>query len=413
MNQTVELQRLMQNEQKTAPSMFLTGARPLLLQMLNQIAIGQLTLTLPCGQVLRYVGQQDGIHAQLDIFDLRAIRAIEQRADIGLAESYRDGWVDSPDMLALLRLVLANQAALADTLRGKWYGKLIYRLKHFKNRNTKAGSAKNIHAHYDLGNDFYRLWLDPSMTYSAAWFRDGNLSLEQAQWAKYARLFDQLGVQAGDRVLEIGCGWGGFAEYAAKRGVHVTGVSLSVEQLKYANARLAALNLSHLVDLRYQDYRDIQAEQPFDAIVSIEMIEAVGEAYWPSYFQQLQRLVKSGGHVAIQAITIDEQYFDHYLKSTDFIQQYIFPGGMLASPTRLRLEVQNVGLAWQNVMSFGLDYAETLRLWREKFDQVLPQVRALGFDEGFIRLWRFYYVYCEAGFLSHRTSVYQVLLQKP
>jgi cyclopropane-fatty-acyl-phospholipid synthase len=251
------------------------------------------------------------------------------------------------------------------------------------------------------------------MTYSSAWFATPDTPLEDAQIAKYARLFDWLNVKAGDRVLEIGCGWGGFAEYAAKRGVHVTGVSLSKEQLNYARARLTRQGLGHLADLRYQDYRDIRTEQPFDAIVSIEMIEAVGESYWSSYFAQLSVLVKRGGKIGIQAITIDESRFDSYRHSTDFIQQYIFPGGMLASPTRLKKEVETVGLAWEHADDFGVDYARTLKLWREKFEQTLPQIRPLGFDEGFIRLWRFYYIYCEAGFLTNRTSVYQLFLSKP
>jgi cyclopropane-fatty-acyl-phospholipid synthase len=315
-------------------------------------------------------------------------------------------------LLALLQLALANEAMLTAAFQGKWYGKLFYRLKHWQNRNTKRGSAKNIHAHYDLGNDFYQLWLDPSMTYSSAWFEHPDMSLEDAQITKYARLFDWLEVKAGDRVLEIGCGWGGFAEYAAKRGVHVTGVSLSKEQLSYARARLTRQGLGHLADLRYQDYRDICTEQPFDAIVSIEMIEAVGESYWPSYFAQLSALVKRGGKIGLQAITIDESRFEHYRHSTDFIQQYIFPGGMLASPTRLKHEVETVGLTWERADDFGFDYAQTLKLWREKFEQTLPQIRPLGFDEGFIRIWRFYYIYCEAGFLSRRTSVYQLFLSK-
>lgn len=411
MNQPFDLQRALQATAK--PEVFLFGQTPLLLRLLSKIAAGELWLTLPNGEVRHYRGSKTGISADLQIHDLRALDAIAKSADIGFAESYREGWLDSSDLLALLQLALANEAILTAAFEGKWYGKLFYRLKHWQNRNTKRGSAKNIHAHYDLGNDFYQLWLDPSMTYSSAWFATPDTPLEDAQIAKYARLFDWLNVKAGDRVLEIGCGWGGFAEYAAQRGVHVTGVSLSKEQLNYARARLTRQGLGHLADLRYQDYRDIRTEQPFDAIVSIEMIEAVGESYWSSYFAQLSALVKRGGKIGIQAITIDESRFDSYRHSTDFIQQYIFPGGMLASPTRLKQEVETVGLTWEHADDFGVDYAKTLKLWREKFEQTLPQIRPLGFDEGFIRIWRFYYIYCEAGFLTNRTSVYQLFLSKP
>ncbi len=414
MNQSIDFNR---SEPVKKSVRHLLGFRktPLLLKLLSKLAVGELQLTLPDGQKQRYVGQQAGVCADLTLHDWRACDAIIKSADIGFAESYRDGWLDSNDLLALLRLALANEAALSAAFDGKWYGKLFYLFKHWRNRNTKTNSQKNIHAHYDLGNNFYQLWLDPSMTYSSALFSEKNQSLESAQNAKYARLFEQLAVREGDHVLEIGCGWGGFAEYAALRGVRVTGVSLSREQLTYANQRLSKLGLSHLVDLRYQDYRDIQVAQgqAFDAIVSIEMIEAVGEAYWPSYFKQLHDLVKPNGQIALQAITIDESRFESYRSSTDFIQQYIFPGGMLASPTRLRQEVEQVGLHWNDALAFGQDYAETLLRWRQVFEQNLDQIRAQGFDEDFIRIWRFYYVYCEAGFLSNRTSVYQLHLHKP
>ena len=414
MNQSIDFNRAKPMKRSVRES-FGFQKTPLLLRLLSKLAVGELHLTLPNGQKKHYIGQQTGIKADLVLHDWRACDAIIKSADIGFAESYRDGWLDSTDLLALLQLALANEAALSAAFAGKWYGKLFYQLKHWKNRNTKTNSKKNIHAHYDLGNDFHQLWLDPSMTYSSALFTDQNQTLESAQTAKYARLFDQLAVSAGDHVLEIGCGWGGFAEYAARRGVRVTGVSLSKQQLNYANQRLSTLGLGHLVDLRYQDYRDIRVEygRAFDAIVSIEMIEAVGEAYWPSYFQQLHDLVKPNGQITLQAITIDESRFDSYRSSTDFIQQYIFPGGMLASPTRLQQEVKQVGLHWCSAIDVGHDYAETLLRWRQAFEQQLEQIRTLGFDEGFIKIWRFYYVYCEAGFLSNRTSVYQVHLHKP
>lgn len=380
------------------------------LNALQKLHVGTLHLTLPDGSQNTLRGQVETEQtASMHIRDDRFYKALMTKGNIGMAESYRDGWVDSSDMLALLLLAIKNQSVLNQALRGKWYGKLLYRIKHWQNRNTKTNSKKNIHAHYDLGNDFYQLWLDESMTYSSAIFDANQVKTEDlsiAQERKYARMFDQANLKAGDKVLEIGCGWGGFAEYAAKRDVHVVGVSLSKEQLNFANERLAKQGLDHLCDLRFQDYRDIP-ETDFDAIVSIEMIEAVGHEFWDSYFDCLHSKVKSGGHIVVQSITIADETFDSYKNSTDFIQQYIFPGGMLPAPKSIKQMLKTHHLKLTDYFEFGIDYAETLRRWEVDFEEKLSQIRMQGFDEAFIKIWRFYYIYCQAGFLSGNTDVCQ------
>jgi cyclopropane-fatty-acyl-phospholipid synthase len=279
-------------------------------------------------------------------------------------------------------------------------------------RNTKKNSSKNIHAHYDLGNSFYGLWLDPSMTYSSAWFEDKrDQDLQTAQHAKVRRALRMVGVQTGSRVLEIGCGWGGLAEIgAAEFGAQMTGITLSPSQLAFAQQRLDALALS--ADLRLQDYRDTN-DGPYDAICSIEMIEAVGREYWPTYFQTIAKLLKPGGRACVQSIVIDDALYERYALGTDFIQQYIFPGGCLPSPSAFRQHAQAAGLRVVDEFAFGLDYAHTLRLWRERFMQVKPQVLALGFDERFVRIWQFYLAYCEAAFMEANTDVVQYTLLKP
>jgi cyclopropane-fatty-acyl-phospholipid synthase len=297
---------------------------------------------------------------------------------------------------------------------GTWAGRLLHRLRHLLNRNTRANSQKNIHAHYDLGNPFYRLWLDGTMNYSAAWFQ-GRLDqdLAQAQHAKVRRALRMAGVQPGHRVLEIGCGWGALAELGGQEfGARMHGVTLSHEQLAFANARMQRLGLANTTDLRLQDYRDID-DGPYDAICSIEMLEAVGQEYWPTYFESVARLLKSGGKACVQTITIDDSLFDRYVKSTDFIQQYIFPGGCLPCPREFRAQAERAGLKVIDELAFGLDYAETLRRWRHQFMADKAQVLQLGFDERFIRIWEFYLAYCEAAFEQHNTDVMQFTLVKP
>jgi cyclopropane-fatty-acyl-phospholipid synthase len=285
-------------------------------------------------------------------------------------------------------------------------------VRHLLNRNSRAGSRKNIHAHYDIGNAFYQLWLDPSMTYSSARFSPASgTDLAQAQAQKYRDILGQLALRPGERVLEIGCGWGGFAEVAAREaGAHVTGLTLSTQQLAYARQRMQDAGLDHLAELRLCDYRDSKGQ--YDAVASIEMFEAVGEAYWPSYFDCVARSLKPGGRACVQTIVIADELFERYRTGTDFIQQYIFPGGMLPSPSAFRAMAQASGLAVTREFAFGIDYADTLAAWRHAFQARLDAVRAQGFDERFIRIWDFYLCYCEAAFRAGNTSVMHFTLEK-
>ncbi len=390
------------------------------LRMLQGLAIGTLDVQLPDGQHARF-GQDPALHPQapragLHLRDWAACSAAVKSGDIGFAEAYIAGQWSTPDLTALLKVLIANRTHLESIVYGHWLGRLAYRIKHLLNHNSKGNSRKNIQAHYDLGNDFYRLWLDPSMSYSSAWF-EGDLSrpLLDAQDAKYRRVLSEAGVlggPAGLRVLEVGCGWGGLAELATREcQAHLTGVTLSTEQLAWAQERLAKAGVGKQADLRLQDYRDI-TDPPFDAIVSIEMFEAVGQQYWPGYFAMLGRLLKPGGRACIQTITIHDDLFDRYSKSTDFIQQYIFPGGMLPSDREFKRHAERAGLKVVNSLAFGPDYAETLRRWRADFQQHIQAVQRLGFDERFQRIWEFYLCYCEAAFDTDNTNVMQYTLVK-
>ncbi|MEY2622189.1 MAG: hypothetical protein RIT26_2009 [Pseudomonadota bacterium] len=381
--------------------------------LLARAQLGTLTLQDPDGQT-RVYGAGQAPHAMIHVHDKAVFDLAMKSGDIGFAEAYIDRLWSTPDLSLLLQWALVNRRALEDVIYGRWWGRLFYQLRHWSRRNTRHNSARNIHAHYDLGNDFYRLWLDPSMNYSSAWFQgDHAMPMAQAQQAKMARALAQAGVRPGaaQRVLEIGCGWGAVAEKAAREyGARLTGVTLSHEQLDWARLRLTQAGLS--ADLRLQDYRDIQ-DEPFDAIVSIEMLEAVGQAYWPTYFQTAHRLLKPGARACIQTIVIDDALFDRYIRGTDFIQQYIFPGGCLPCPARLREVAQAAGLVVEDSFSFGRDYARTLRLWRHDFLAQRDQVLAQGFDERFIRTWEFYLAYCEAAFEQGSTDVVQYTLRRP
>ncbi|MEQ6310554.1 cyclopropane-fatty-acyl-phospholipid synthase family protein [Delftia acidovorans] len=394
------------------------------LNLLERLPHGQLDLEQPDGRLLHLPRPPSGAaDAHCVLHDWQALERTLKSGDIGLAEGYIAGEWDSPDLAALLRLCMANRDHVQSLVYGSWWGRLGYRLRHLLQRNTRAGSARNIHAHYDLGNDFYRLWLDPGMSYSAAWFqgRTGqalrNADLQEAQQAKLRRTLDEVRLQSGQRLLEIGCGWGGLAEAAAQEfGARVTGVTLSREQLVWGQQRMQQAGLADAVELRYQDYRDLPARhagEPFDAIVSIEMFEAVGREYWRGYFQTLRDCLKPGGLACIQTITLREDLFARYLRSTDFIQQYIFPGGLLPSIPAFEQEARRAGLVVEGRMAFGRDYAETLRRWRQSFEERLEAVRAQGFDERFVRIWTFYLAYCEAAFDTGNTDVVQFTLRKP
>ena len=378
----------------------------LFVNLLSKISVGSLTLTDPQGSSITLGRMGEAPHADMRIYDWRACGRIMRQGDVGFAESLRRGWVDCHDLLTLFTLAMRNEK-LSSAVDGHWWALLVKRLKHWILRDkSRSGSRRNILSHYDLGNDFYRLWLDPSMTYSAGIFdQDLSRTLEQAQQYKYDRIIDQLNATPGQTVLEIGCGWGGFAERAATRGLNVVGITLSDAQLEWATARMENAGLSDRVTLRLQDYRDVTGQ--FDHIVSIEMFEAVGLLHWHSYFQTLERCLKPGGRIVVQTIDIADTHFDAYRDGTDFIQQYIFPGGMLPSPKRFEHECQRVGLQSVAVKSIGLDYAETMKRWAQKFELHISSIREQGFDESFIRIWRMYLAYCEAGFRETRIDVKQ------
>jgi cyclopropane-fatty-acyl-phospholipid synthase len=398
----------------TAPSLSLGAGAPSaarrVLRLLAGLAHGTLTLQLPDGSLHRF-GSGEAPQAALHLRRWEALGAALRSGDIGFAEAYVAGDWSTPDLPALLALLLRNRRALEDVVYGHWAGQLWYRLRHLLRRNSKTGSRQNIQAHYDLGNAFYSLWLDETMNYSSALFEGGyGQPMAQAQQAKMRRALRMAGVQPGHRVLEIGCGWGALAELAgAEFGASVTGVTLSTEQLAWGQRRLAGAGLPG--ELRLQDYRDLR-EEPFDAICSIEMVEAVGREYWPGYFGSVARLLKPGGRACIQSIVIDDALWPRYVRGTDFIQQYIFPGGCLPCPAEFRKAAAQAGLRVADEFAFGADYAETLRRWRDAFLARRAEVLALGFDEPFMRLWEFYLAYCEAAFAERSIDVVQYTLVK-
>lgn len=392
-----------------------------LLRLLERLPVGQLELRLPDGALLQLpTAAPAGPRAVLQLRSWAVFERTLQSGDIGFAESFIDGDWDSPDLSALLRLCLANRDHIEGVIYGRWWGRLAYRLRHLLRRNSRSGSARNIHAHYDLGNDFYRLWLDPGMSYSAAWFEGQDphdVDLACAQLAKTRRALREAGVAPGKRVLEIGCGWGYLAEVAARDfDAKVTGITLSAEQLRWGRQRIEDAGLDGQVQLLHLDYRDLPARhaaEPFDAIVSIEMFEAVGREYWAGYFRALNACLKPGGRACIQTITIRDDLFARYVKSTDFIQQYIFPGGLLPSPSAFEAEARRAGFVVENRLAFGRDYAETLRRWRTAFEARLDEAQRQGFDRRFQRIWGFYLAYCEAAFDAGSTDVIQFTLRKP
>ena len=412
------------NTTTTSPAFTLPAGAPsaahATLKLLMRLKHGTLTVKLPDGSVQRYGGNSENgqnPQASLHLLNWNVCSAALKSGDIGFAESYMAGDWTTPHLTDLLQVFIVNRKEVEDVIYGTWLGRFVYRVKHLLNRNTKANSQKNIHAHYDLGNAFYELWLDGTMNYSSAIFETPETSMQDAQHAKVRRALRMARVKPDDRVLEIGCGWGALAEKATKEfGASVVGVTLSTEQLEWANQRLLREGVASKADLRLQDYRDIgktTQDEPFDAICSIEMVEAVGREYWPEYFQTVSRLLKPGGHACIQSIVIADELFERYLTSTDFIQQYVFPGGCLPCPKEFRAQAALAGLQVVDEFSFGQDYARTLQLWREQFTAQHAHVLQLGFDERFIRIWEFYLSYCEAAFLEANTDVVQYTLRKP
>ena len=386
------------------------------LKLLQRLRYGSLTVHLPDGAMQRFGGDASP-HATLHLNNWNVCAATLKSGDIGFAESFIAGDWSTPNLTELLRVLVKNRAEVENMIYGTWAGRLLYRIKHLLHRNTRANSQKNIHAHYDLGNAFYQLWLDETMNYSAAIFNgDPGQPMAQAQQTKVRRALQLAGVRHGDRVLEIGCGWGALAEMACTEfSASVVGVTLSTEQLSFAQSRLQRLAVATgagaQAELRLQDYRDI-TDAPFDAICSIEMVEAVGQEYWPTYFATVARLLKPGGRACVQSIVIDDALFERYVGSTDFIQQYIFPGGCLPCPREFRAQAQAAGLVVVDEYAFGHDYAETLRRWREAFLAQRAQVLSQGFDQRFMHIWEFYLAYCEAAFTENNVDVMQFTLQK-
>lgn len=376
------------------------------LKPLSQIQYGTLVVELPDGSQMRFQGPQAGPNAAITVNSYRLARRL-LKGDIGLAEGFIHGDWDSPDVVSVLRLLAANQQVVeGGKAQVAW--RLMQSLTHFMRRNTPAGARRNIMAHYDLGNRFYAAWLDAGMTYSSA-YRLGE-DLQQGQRQKYARLTEIGGIGPGDRVLEIGCGWGGYMEYAAQLGAHVTGITISPTQFGYAQRRISEAGLQSQADVALRDYRDERGL--YDRVVSIEMFEAVGEAYWQNYFDVVARCLRPGGTAAFQIITIDEKFFPRYRAELDFIRHYIFPGGML--PTRdVLVELgTRVGLELTHEEGFGADYAATCRMWRQAFLEAWPLIAPLGFDENFRRLWLYYFYYCEAAFLSGISNVRHLAFRK-
>jgi cyclopropane-fatty-acyl-phospholipid synthase len=374
---------------------------------------GRLDFILPDGRRFRAEGPKPGIVAELQVVNPDVFARLIREGDLGFCDSYLDGWWSSPDLQAFLDLVQcpANNI-VSDGFPGMALVRAFERFRFWLQSNSKAQARKNIAHHYDLGNDFYRLWLDETMTYSSGLFVTGQESLETAQRLKYASMVDQMGAAPGDHVLEIGCGWGGFAEYAAKeRGLRVTGLTISQAQYDYAVDRIEKAGLSDRVDIKLQDYRDERGS--YDGIASIEMFEAVGERYWPVYFGSLRERLKPGRHATLQIITIPDHRWHVYRRGVDFIQKYIFPGGMLPAPSVLRAEVERAGLTVKGSIEFGISYSLTLRRWHETFAARWSEARGLGFDERFKRMWDFYLASCAGAFQGGNCDVTQITVTRP
>ncbi len=378
----------------------------------REIRCGVLILLTPDGARFRFSGPRPGPVARLEIRRWRAVAKMLVASGIGFADAYADGDFETPDLHGLLRFAALNTGHDDPRPPASLIGRIAARMRHRLRPNSRAGSRRNIAFHYDLGNGFYRQWLDETMTYSSACFAPGITDLAEAQKEKYRRLITALEAKPGDHVLELGCGWGGFALLAAREyDLRVTGLTLSRRQHAHALKRVQEAGLADRIDIQLCDYRDCRGQ--FDHIVSIEMFEAVGERFWPDYFRTLHDRLREGGRAALQVITIDEALFENYRRSVDFIQARIFPGGMLPSPTVFSSRASEAGLVSLARSAFGADYARTLRLWASRFEESWTSIAPLGFDERFRRLWRYYLSYCRVGFEVGFIDVCHEILEKP
>jgi cyclopropane-fatty-acyl-phospholipid synthase len=378
----------------------------------GRIEAGRLDIVLPDGRRFRARGRRPGPAAELWVHDSELFARLAREGDLGFCEAYLDGAWSSPDLQALMDLLHAAGDGVYDGFRGIAILRAFERARHALRRNSRRQARRNVGAHYDLGNAFYALWLDDTMTYSSARFATGQESLEAAQTAKYASLVNAMGVKPGDHVLEIGCGWGGFAEYAAaKRGLRVTGLTISPAQQRYAAERIAAAGLCRQVEIRLRDYRDERGR--YDAVASIEMFEAVGQRHWPVYFDALRERLRPGRRAGLQIITVCDRRWEVYRRGVDFIRKHVFPGGMLPSRTALLGEVEHAGLVFARSVEFGDSYSQTLRRWQQRFNERWDEIARLGFDERFRRLWTLYLTSCAASFASGNTDVTQITVERP
>ncbi len=373
---------------------------------------GRLDFVIPDGRRFRVEGAGPGPVAEVEIHNPDVFARLIREGDLGFSDAYLEGWWSTPDLQAFMDVLHADNDDMYDSFAGMALVRAYERMRFWLQSNSRRQAKKNISYHYDLGNSFYDLWLDDTMTYSSAKFESGQESLEKAQIQKYASMVDQMGAVPGDHVLEIGCGWGGFAEYAAReRGLKVTGLTISKEQHDYAVQRMANAGLSDRVSIKLQDYRDERGI--YDGIASIEMFEAVGERYWATYFDTVRERLRPGRNATLQIITVKDSRWEIYRKSVDFIQKHIFPGGMLPSPKVLRGEVERAGLKVAKSIEFGESYSQTLRRWHDTFNERWDEISLLGFDDRFRRMWNLYLTSCAASFHSGNTDVTQITVTKP
>ena len=381
-------------------------------RVLAGLGAGRLEVILPDGRSFVAQGAAPGPSATLRLRDNDVFARLIREGELGFCDAYLDGDWDTPDLMAFLDLIqLPQNNRVNDGFPGMGLVRAYERMRHWLRGNSKAQARRNIAYHYDLGNDFYGLWLDETMTYSSALFTTGRETLAEAQGAKYQMMLDRIGAKPGDHLLEIGCGWGGFAEHAARAGMRLTCLTISTEQRDYALARIARAGLADRVEIKLQDYRDERGQ--YDGIASIEMFEAVGEQYWPAYFDTVQACLKPGARANLQIITVPDHRFASYRKSVDFIQKYIFPGGMLPSPSALAAQIARAGLRHEGSVEFGRSYSRTLRIWHEDFNRHWPEIATMGFDDRFRRMWNFYLCSCAGAFEGGNCDVTQITMSRP